>query len=217
MGRPFLTQKQRLEVAKAGASVAEPEPEPPVEEWSNPAATQIITEPNSFRVFRKYSGSSASHNPEDDDPVSDIPSAQPISRSAAADSIGSDLADSSTRNEPDPLSTSTNPSSDLLIGWWATKGSNNGVASLISLFNAVTHPRFNSSELRGFNPVSALRRFEQLSLSSTPRTTLTPGDSWKAGTIKIKVRSSVLRAGKGLSPSMTQPRSTSSSTLSTRG
>jgi hypothetical protein len=84
MGHPFISQKQRSDVAKARASAAqpepepEPEPEPPVEEWSDPATSQITTEPNSFGVFRKYSSLSASsHNPKDTDPFSDIPSAQP--------------------------------------------------------------------------------------------------------------------------------------------
>jgi len=194
MGRPFLTQKQRLEAARARANAAqpepEPEPEPSVEEWSDPAASQIVTDPNSFGVFRKYSPFSvSSHNPKDVDPFSDIPSARPgsvASREATAEPIGSDLA-TSTRNEPDPLSTLTNPTRDLLLGWWFTEGSRQGIGSLISLIKCLTHPLFKISELVNFNPVSALRQFKRTNISPTPGTTLAPGDSWKTGTVKIKV------------------------------
>jgi hypothetical protein len=192
MGHPFLTQKQRLEAARARASAAQPEPEPlmpepepPVDELTDPTASQITTEPDSFGVFRKYSSVSlSSHNPNDADPFSDIPSIQPTSRSATTESIGSDLADSSTR---DPISTSTNPTRDLLLGWWSTEGSSDGIGSLGSLVNCLTHPLFDISELQDFNPTSALRQFERTNLSSTPGTALAPGDSWKTGTVKIKV------------------------------
>jgi len=197
MGHPFLTQKQRLETARARASATQPALEPSTEEWSDgqgdPDATesQITTDSNLFGVFRKYPSTSvSSHNPKDTDPFSDIPSPQPgsaDSRSVTAESIGSDLATSSTRNESDPLSTSTNPTRDLLLGWWATDGSSEGIGSLSSLVNCLTHPLFNVSELQDFNPVSALRQFERTNISSTPGTTLAPGDSWKTGTVKIKV------------------------------
>ena len=189
MGRPFLTQKQRLEAAR---SAVEPEPElqpePPVEELSNPAPSQITTEPNSFGVFRRYP-SISSHNPKDADPFSDIPSALPglaTSCSTATESIGSDLMNS-TRDESDPLTTSTNPTRDLLLGWWSTEGSSDGMQSLNSLVNCLSHPLFDVSKLRDFNPASALRQFERTNISSMPGTTLAPGDSWKTGTIKIKV------------------------------
>lgn len=201
MGHPFLTQKQRSEAARARAGVAEPAPEPmlepPAEEWPDgqadpdAAANQIITDLNSFGVFRKYlSAYISSHNPEDTDPFSDIPSAQPssvASRSATTESIGSNLGASSGQNESDPLSTSTNPTRDLLLGWWSTEGSREGIGSLGSLVNCLTHPRFDVSDLQDFNPVSALRQFERTNISSTPETTLAPGDGWKTGTVKIKV------------------------------
>jgi len=195
MGRPFLTQKQRLEVARARASAAQPEPEPepelPVEEPSDPAASQIITDPNSFGVFRKYSPFSvSSHNPKDTNPFSDIPSPQPgsvASHEATTEPIGSDLATSSAHNEPGPLSASTNPTRDLLLGWWFTEGSREGIGGLISLIKCLTHPLFKISELINFNPLSAVRQFERTNTSSTPGTTLMPGDSWKTGAVKIKV------------------------------
>ena len=195
MGRPFLTQKQRLEVARARVSAAqpepEPEPEPPVEEQSDLVASQITTKPNLFGVFQKYSSFSiSSHNPKDTDPFSDIPFAQhgsAASRSATTKSIGSDLANPLTQNGSDPLATSINPTRDLLLGWWSTKGPSDGIGSLGTLVNCLTHPLFNISELQNFNPASTLHQFEQTNLSSTPGTMLTPGDSWKTGTVKIKV------------------------------
>jgi hypothetical protein len=199
MGHPFLTQKERLEVARARAGVAQPapesEPEPPVGEWSDggnqagsdAAANQITTDLNSFGVFRKYpSASVSSHNPKDANPFSDIQPG-PAASCSATEPIGSDLEVSATRDESDPLSTSTNPSRDLLLGWWATEGFREGIGGLSSLVDCLTHPRFNISELQNFNPVSALRQFEQTNISSTPGTSLAPGDSWKTGTIKIKV------------------------------
>jgi hypothetical protein len=201
-GHPFLTQKERLEAARARTGVAqpalEPEPEPPVgersdgsnQESSDPAASEITTDPNPFGVFRKYpSASISSHNPKDTNPFSDIPSTQPgpaASCSVTTESIGSDLR-LATQDESDPLSTSTHPSRDLLLAWWFTEGSKEGMGGLKSLVNCLTHPLFNVSELQDFNPVSALRQFERTNISSTPETTLAPGDSWKEGTIKIKV------------------------------
>lgn len=93
----------------------------------------------------------------------------------------------STRDESDPLTTSTNPTRDLLLGWWSTEGSSDGMQSLNSLVNCLSHPLFDVSKLRDFNPASALRQFERTNISSMPGTTLAPGDSWKTGTIKIKV------------------------------
>ena len=203
MGRQFLTQKQRLEAARVRADAAQPEPgpgsEPPAEEQSdedgqaNSDATpsQITTDPDLFGVFRRYSSASiSSHNPKDTDPFSDIPSAQSnsvASRSVTTESIGSDLLAPAARDESDPLSTSTNPTRDLLLGWWTTEGSSEGVGSLSSLVKCLTHPLFDISKLQDFNPVSALRQFERTNISSTPGSTLAPGDSWKTGTVRIKV------------------------------
>ena len=200
MGRQFLTQKQRLEAARAGVSTAQPEPEPvpspPTEERSDDGREgsgtskgQIITDTDSFGVFRTYTSTSvSSHNPKDVNPFSDILPAHPgsvASRPTTNKSIGSDLAAQTV--ESDPLSASTNPTVDLLLSWWVTEGSSEGIRSLTSLIDCLNHPLFDISKLQGFDPVSALRDFERLNVYSTPGTTLAPGDSWKDGTVKIKV------------------------------
>ena len=199
MGRPFLTKKRQLEAMRARVATAQPEPEleSATGEWSDEddqagsEATQghITTEPNSFGVFRKYLSASTSHNPSDANPFSDIPSAR--SRPAAphpttAEPIGSDLA-ASTDDKPDPLSSSTNPTRDLLLGWWSTEGSSEGIRSLTSLVDCIKHPLFDASQLQDFNPASALRQFEQTSVYSTSGPKLTHGDSWKIGSVEIKV------------------------------
>lgn len=199
MGHRFLTQKQRLDAVRMGASAAlpelEPMPEPPAEEWSDggqassdAVASQITTDPDSFGVFRRYSSTSiSSHNPKDADPFSDISSVQPGSvTSQPAQSIGSDLAAQSD-DKSEPLYTSTNPTRDLLLGWWFTEGSSNGIKSLGSLVSCLTSPQFDVSRLQGFNPVTALRQFERESSSLRSGTTLTPGNSWKTEVIKVRV------------------------------
>ena len=169
IGRPFLTQKWQLEVMRVRAATAQPEPESEsaTGEWfdednqagSEAAQGHTTTEPNSFRVFQKYLSAFTSHNPSDADPFSDIPPACPrpaASHPTAAEPIGSDLA-ASTNDKPDPLSSSTNPTHNLLLGWWSTKGSSKGIRSLTSLVDCIKHPLFNALQLQDFNLASSNR------------------------------------------------------------
>lgn len=167
MGCQFLTQKQRLEAERAGASVTHPGPELPAEEWSDggqesssAAESQITTDPDPFGVFWKYPPTCiSSHNPKDTDPFPDTSTRHGSVGSGppATESISSDL--NAQNDDSDPLST-TNPTIDLLLGWWFTEGSSEGIRSLSSLVDCLTHPLFDVSKLRGFNPVSTLCRFE---------------------------------------------------------
>jgi hypothetical protein len=116
----YLTKKQRLEAANARADAAQPEhdPEPSLDEGSgegDPAIAGLtIIGPDSFGVFRKYL-SLSSHNPDDIDPFSDIPStssgAALASQQPAAEPIGSNITVSPTTSNLDPLANSENPSS----------------------------------------------------------------------------------------------------------
>ena len=191
----YLTKKQRLEAAKARADTTQPndDPEPTLGEGSSgsdPAITeQIITSPDTFGVFRKYS-SLPSHNPNDIDPFSDIPSTPSstisTSQPSAMGPIGSDLTVSPGRTNSDPLENSENPTVDLLLGWYS-EGSTDGATSLDHLVKCIRDPRFDISRLEGFNAVGALRQFDKKHLGSKSKDTFKPGDGWKCGSVAIRV------------------------------
>ena len=191
----FLTKKQRLEAAKARADDVLPErnSEPPSDqesgEGNDPGTWQITMNPDSFRVFRKYS-SLPSHNPDDIDPFADIPSVQsgsvPASQPPVTESIGSNLTISSTGSNSDLLANSKNPTVDLLLSWYS-EGSTDGATGLDRLVNCIRDPHFNVSQLEGFTAVGALREFEKTHLSSEPGSALKPGDGWKCGKVAIRV------------------------------
>jgi hypothetical protein len=193
MSRQFLTKKQQLEAVKARADAArlERDSELPQIEGSDEdngmdleATQEITTSPDSFGVYRKYM-SIPSHNPDDTDPFSDIPStssgvAPPTS---SAGTVGSNLTISSIRHDPDPLANSKNPTEDLLLGWWS-EGSCDGVASLDRLVKCFKSPYFDPSQLKDFDATRAVRRFEKNLKSGTM---LEPGDGWKTGSVKIRL------------------------------
>lgn len=189
----FLTKKQQLEAAKARADATQHERGPDSlsdegfgeENDVADAPQQIVTNPDSFGVFRKYS-SLSSHNPDDFDPFADTPSIQSGSRAPAAESIGSNLTVSSAGGDSDPLENSKNPTVDLLLSWW-TQGTADGVASLNRLARIILDPHFEPAQLEGFNAVTALRQFEKDHLSPKPGSTLKPGDGWKRGKVTIRV------------------------------
>ena len=191
LNHQYLTKKRRLEAAKARVATLQPEsdPEPPPGECFDEDSSvdpevpqQITTIPDSFGVFRKYS-SIPSHNPDDANPFDNVPSVPPETIPA---SIGSDLSISSARHESNPLAESRNPTEDLLLGWWS-EGSCDGIASLDRLAKCLTSSYFDPSQLKDFNAVSAVRRFEKQHCSSKPGTTLEPGDGWKVGSVKIRL------------------------------
>jgi len=145
--------------------------------------------PDSFRVFRKYS-SLPSHNPDDIDPFTDIPSVQsgsvPASQPPVTELIGSNLTVSSTGSDSDLLANSKNPTVDLLLSWYS-EGSTDGATGLDCLVNCIHDPHFDVSQLEGFTAVGALREFEKTHLSSEPGSTLEPGDGWRCGKVAIRV------------------------------
>ena len=191
----YLTKKQQLEAAKARADPALPEcdPDQPPDEGlgeSDPTVTHWITTlPDAFGVFRKYL-SLPSHNPDNIDPFSNLSSTPssmgPSPRPPATNSIGSNLTISSTASVSDPLANSENPTVDLLLSWYS-EGSTDGTASLDHLVSCLQDPHFDISQLKNFNAVSALRRFERKHLRLTSKNTLKPGDGWKCGSVKIRV------------------------------
>jgi len=229
----YLTKKQQLEVARVNADATQPEcnPEPTSNEGSGEGdpsvAHQIITVPDNFGVFRKYS-SLPSHNPDSVDPFSDLPSAPSgmasSSRPSATNSIGSNLTIPSVRSDPDPLSNlpsapsgmapssrpsatsaigsnstapsigsdpdplanSENPTVDLLLSWYS-EGSTDGATNLDHLVNCLRDPHFDISQLKDFNAVSALRKFEKTRLHSGSGGALEPGDDWKCGSVTIRI------------------------------
>lgn len=192
LGR-YLTKKQRLEAARARVDDFQPEcdSEPWLDEPEGDIAitNQTTTTPDSFGVFRKYS-SLSSHNPEDIDPLSDIPSTSSntvlTSQPPASGPIGSDLTTSSTGTDLDPLANSENPTVDLLLSWYS-EGSMDGAGGLDHLVRCIRNPHFDASQLEDFNAVSALRQFEKNHLGLKPGKTLKPGDGWKCGSVSIRV------------------------------
>ena len=186
----FLTKKQQMEAAKARAEAAQAYREPGPssdertgEDTGRPAAQQIVTSPDSFGVFRKYT-SLSSHNPGNVDPFADIHSAPP---GTAQMSRQPPMIGSGKDPRPDPLANSKNPSTDLLLSWYS-EGTRDGATMLNHLVHGcILHNSFEKSDLRGFNAVSALRQFERDHLSSKPGTALDPSDGWKCGKVTIRV------------------------------
>lgn len=150
------------------------------------ARHQITTSPDPFGVFRKYA-SLPSHNPDNTDPFSDIPSLPgTTSQIASTGGVGSNLNVPSTRRDSDPLANSKNPTEDLLLGWWS-EGNRDGIECLNRLAQCVGSSYFKPSELKDFDAVTAIRRFERDHCSSKPGTTLEVGDGWKTGSVKIRL------------------------------
>jgi hypothetical protein len=190
LSHQFHTKKQQAEAAKARAALhTEGDLEPPPGECSDEdgdadpeVPQQITTIPDSFGVFRKYS-SIPSHNPDDASPLDDVPSVPPRVVPAI---IGSDLSVQTTGHDSNPLTSSKNPTEDLLLGWWS-EGSCDSIAGLNRLATYLRSPYFNPSRLRDFNAVSAIRRWYRKLCSSKHGPTLLPGDSWKIGSVKIRL------------------------------
>jgi hypothetical protein len=132
----------------------------------------------------------SSHNPDDIDPFSDIPSVPPTTapttQSPPTGSIGSNLTISAAESGADPLADSTNPTVDLLLSWYS-QGSTDGAANLDHLVNCLRDPRFDVSQLGDFSAVNALRQFSKKNLFPKPKTSLMPGDGWKCGKVTIRV------------------------------
>jgi hypothetical protein len=149
-----------------------------------------ITNKNSFGVFREYSAVS-SHNPRDPDAFADTQPTLPVPCS-----VGSGLmAVSSAESGDDPLAGSKNISTDLLLAWM-TKGLGNTPAGMNDLVhNIIRHPKFNPSELQGFNAVTAIRQFEREQFSK-----LKAGDGWKEGSVSIRVPCTGVRQEESKAP-----------------
>jgi len=121
--------------------------------------SHTITNANSFGVFREYFTLS-SHNPRSPDAFADVPmnvtTPQPQSIGSSLAAIASDAGSGSN-----PLTDSKNLSEDLILAWMAS-GSGNTPAGVNDLIhNAILHPDFDRSDLKGFNAVTAIRRFER--------------------------------------------------------
>ena len=197
-----LTQKhitehqQHLNVD--GISKQQPPPEPKLQrddgnEDCSPAPT--ITNKNSFGVFRKYFMLS-SHNPRDPDAFADVP-VSGITPPAQT-TIGSGLAAAApTGSQNDSPTSSENPSEGLLLAWM-TLGAGatpTGMNELVR--NVILHPEFNPEELKGFDAVTALRRFDREHHTEPekldhehcpePEKFLKTGDGWREGSVKIRV------------------------------
>jgi hypothetical protein len=196
MRRQYLTKKQQLEAAKARTATVQTEhdPEPTLlddgfggeDSMVSEVSQQITTDPDPFGVFRKYS-LIPSHNPDDIDPFEDIaPSSTPPRQVLLTEKIGSNLQISSPTHETNPLADSENPTEDLLLSWWS-RGSHDGAESLNQLVKCLTSRYFDQSQLKGFNLRKAMRRFNRSHGFSKIKGTLVPGDSWKTGSVKIRL------------------------------
>ena len=188
MRHRHLARNQRLEATDDSLVAAQPEHDPellPAEDFISGTASEdpqrITTDQDTFGVFRKYS-SVPSHNPDDLDPFEDaVPH-----ETSPTERIGSNLHVSSTEHESNPLADSENPTQDLLLGWWFG-GFGDGLESLNRLVECLKSPYFDLSQLKDFNAVTAVRRFEKRQGLSKSKPTLVPGDGWKTGSVKIRV------------------------------
>jgi hypothetical protein len=196
MRRQYLTKKQQMEAAKAGAAAVQTEhdPEPMLADdgfgredgMVSEVSQWITTDPDPFGVFRKYS-SIPSHNPDDIDPFEDIaPTSTPPRQALLTEQIGSNLHIPSPTHETNPLADSENPTEDLLLSWWF-HGSHDGAQSLDQLVKCLTSQYFNQSQLKGFNLRKAVRRFNRSHGFLKTKGMLVPGDSWKTGSVKIRL------------------------------
>ena len=188
MRNQYLTKKQRSE-ARARAAEFEQDPElPPADDGlceddgTAPGVhQQITTDLDPFGIFRKYS-SIPSHNPDDFDPFDDTIPCQ----TSSTRRVGSNLHVSSAGHKPNPLTESENPTMDLLLGWWS-EGACDGVESLNWLVECLRSQYFDISQLKDFNAVSAIRQFEKCHGFSKSKAALVPGDSWRTGSVKIRL------------------------------
>jgi len=136
--------------------------------------SHVTTSPDSFGVFRKYS-SIPSHNPDDPNPFSDMPSTSPGVAPPQDLSVGSNLEVSSATRNSNPFASSENLSEDIMFNWWFQKGSHDGITCLNDLVkDMVNNPYFDLSQLENFNAVSALHRFDKRHCSSKSGTTPHP-------------------------------------------
>lgn len=148
---------------------------------ASPTPAITVTNPNSFGVFREYPAVS-SHNPRNPDAFVDAQPTLPASQSIGSSLIAVTPSDS----ENNLLTNSTNISADLVLSWM-TMGFGNTPAGVNDLVhNVILHPEFNSSDLKGFNAVTAIRRFEREQFSK-PGPGLAVGDGWKEGSVRIRV------------------------------
>ena len=143
-----------------------------------------ITNANSFGVFREYFAVS-SHNPRNPDAFADIPIA---TATPQPQSIGSGLTvvASDTRQCHDPLTSSENKTTELLLAWMATGSGNTPTGMNDLVHNFIRHPDFDPSDLKDFNAITATRRFKWKHFPK-PETTLKAGDGWKEGSVTIRV------------------------------
>lgn len=143
----------------------------------------IVTNTNSFGVFRKYLRI-PTHNPRDPDAFADAPT---TATGPQPQSIGSGLTAAAPAGLAcDPLANSENRSEDLLLAW-ASLGLGTTPAGMNQLVHGVLlHQDFNPPELCDFNAVTSIRRFDRKH-SFEPQTTLKAGDGWKEGSVKIRV------------------------------
>lgn len=189
----YLSQKQQPKASsRAEEVVLEPPPpdlEPqydddgPGDQTGPENPEHIITNANSFGVFRKYLNI-PSHNPHDPDAFADVPTATTNPQPQA---IGSGLTVTAPAGlARNPLAGSENQSEDLLLAWMAL-GLGITPAGMNQLVHGVIlNQDFNPPELHDFNAVTAIRRFHR-EHSSEPKTNLKAGDGWKEGSVKIRV------------------------------
>ena len=158
-----------------------PPPEDPIGS-ADPVHT--ITNANSFGVFREYF-IVPSHNPRNPDAFADIPI---ITTTPQSQPIGSSLVAVSPDTGPwlNLLANSMNRSEDLLLAWMATSSGNTPAGMNDLIHNVIAHPDFNPSDLKDFNAVTAIRRFEREHFPKSGAT-LQAGDGWKEGSVRIRV------------------------------
>ena len=151
---------------------------------TGPENERIITNENSFGVFRKYLTVS-SHNPCDPDTFADVPTA--MATSLHPQPIGSGLmAVTSTGSERTPHPHSENWSEDHLLAW-STLGLGTTAAGMNQLVHGIMfHNNFKLSELHSFNAITSAKHFEREHFSK-PEATLGAGDGWKEGSVRIRV------------------------------
>lgn len=85
-----------------------------------------------------------------------------------------------------PVANSKNLSEDLLLAWMTTGVGNTPAGMNDLVHNVIRHPEFRPSELKDFNAITVVRRFEREQFPK-PGATLKPGDGWKEGSVRIKV------------------------------
>jgi hypothetical protein len=148
----------------------------------NPPRTRMVTNANSFGVFREYFTTS-SHHPRNPDAFADVSTA---TIAPQPQSIGSGLTIvTSAESEHDPLVDSKNRSEDLLLAWMTVDSGNTPAGMNHLVHNVIRHPDFTPSDLENFNAVTAVRKFGREYLPSPG--SLKAGDGWKEGSVRIRV------------------------------